>query len=528
LLQPLLQLYFLHSYIYKRSLDLNTKTLSEKYADKIHGVLNCYDRIVITGTLPTFCYAEGMTGYLYSHKIRIFDYPKFAMPLREQVRNNAEQIANENGLEIEFIRKNNFRKEKRIKELIKRRGNHPGLVHIFSAMETCQSYKPWHDKKSHKTYLKYSTSKCLHYYFYFIDEELGLCYVRVPTWCPFRLQIYFNGHNILASQLKKRGVDHVLLDNAFLSIADFDLANLLSQNIDINKLHEKLDTFAQTYCPAIKTLDVSYHWSIMQVEYATDIIFKHQKDLHAIYSLLLETLIHSVKPENISTFLGKKLHGNYAGEMGNNFNVRILGSRIKHQMGPVSIKMYDKLGLILRIETVTNDVSFFKHYREVQHRDGSCETKYANMRKSIYSLNPLQELLAASNRRYLQFISEIETPEVGVKIFNNLTDTKEEKQHRYKGFNFFSEQDALLLRVLARGAFMISGFTNKALRTLLLNKNAGQISRLIKRLRVHGLVKKIGKRYKYYLTKLGCKVVATALKLRELYIIPCLANRAVV
>ena len=114
-------------------------------------------------------------------------------------------------------------------------------------METCQSYKPWHDKKSGKTYLKYSTSKCLHYYFYFIDEELGLCYVRVPTWCPFRLQIYFNGHKILASQLKKRGVDHVLLDNAFLNIADFDLANLLSQNIDINKLHEKLNTFAQTY-----------------------------------------------------------------------------------------------------------------------------------------------------------------------------------------------------------------------------------------------------------------------------------------
>ncbi len=137
------------------------------------------------------------------------------MPLREQVRNNAEQIANENGLEIEFVRKNNFRKEKCIKELIKRRGTHPGLVHIFSTMETCQSYKPWHDKKNGKAYLKYSTSKCLHYYFYFIDEELGLCYVRVPTWCPFRLQIYFNGHNILASQLKKRGIDHVLLDNCF-------------------------------------------------------------------------------------------------------------------------------------------------------------------------------------------------------------------------------------------------------------------------------------------------------------------------
>ena len=77
-----------------------------------------------------------------------------------------------------------FRKEERIKEILKERGSHPGLMHIFSAMETCTSYKPWHDKTTGKTSLKYDSGKCLHYYFYFIDKEYGLCYLRVPTWCP--------------------------------------------------------------------------------------------------------------------------------------------------------------------------------------------------------------------------------------------------------------------------------------------------------------------------------------------------------
>jgi hypothetical protein len=260
----------------------------------------------------------------------------------------------------------------------------------------------------------------------------------------------------------------------------------------------------------------------MQIEYATDIIFKHQKDLQAIYPQLVETLIHSVKPENIATFLGRKLHGNYQGEMGNNFNVRIMGSRIKHHMGPVSIKMYDKFGLILRIETTVNDVSFFKQYREVAHRDGTRDTKYANMRKSIYSLNPLQEVLLASNTRYVNFLSEIETPEIGMQKLTKLTQMKEKDNHRYKGFNLLSEEDANLFRILIRGEFMINGFTNKNIRHWL-NKNTGQISRLIKRLRMHGLIKKIGNRYKYYLTKLGCKVIAMTIKLRELYVIPALA-----
>ena len=82
-----------------------------------------------------------------------------------------------------------------MKEVLARRGEHPGLVAILSAMEPCSSYKPWHDKQTGRTFLKPDSGKCLHYYFYFMDKELGLCYVRVPTWLPCRLQIYFNGHN---------------------------------------------------------------------------------------------------------------------------------------------------------------------------------------------------------------------------------------------------------------------------------------------------------------------------------------------
>ncbi len=138
--------------------------LTERYASKIRGVLSCFDRIVITGTLPDICYADAMSCHLRSKGIRIFDYTQFAEPLRDEIRLQAERLARDNGLEIEFIRKKDFRKERRIKEIVAKRGEHPGLVHIFSALEPCPSFKPWHDKKRGKTFLRGTESKCVHQY----------------------------------------------------------------------------------------------------------------------------------------------------------------------------------------------------------------------------------------------------------------------------------------------------------------------------------------------------------------------------
>jgi len=497
--------------------------LTERHKDQIAGELSSWDRILVFGTLPKICYAEGMTSYLFANKVRIFDYPRFAEPFRNQLRENAEQLAAENGIEIEFLRKRNFRKEDRVQEILAQRGDHPGLVCIFSAMEPCATYKPWHNKETGKTYLLPNDGKCLHYYFYFIDKELGLCYVRVPTWLPCRLQIYFNGHNWLAAQLRKRKIEFTLLDNAFLDIADWPRGQQIANGWQIKRLHGKLDEFARTYCPIHRVFGVAYHWSVDQCEYATDIVFRRQADLAALYGNLTRTAVHTVKPDNIATFLGRKLNVQYGGEMGNRFNIRIEGTRIKHTMGPVSLKLYDKFGLMLRIETTVNDLTFFKHYREVEHRDGTRETKWASMRKTIYSLPALRELLAAANRRYLEFLSTIEDPRNGRDKLDKLSQTVRQQGRSYPGFNLFDADDEALLRVIARGEFNISGMQNKTLRRFLPDKNSGQVSRLLKRLRVHGLIKKVGHTYKYYLTRFGKHVIATGLKLRELVIIPQLA-----
>jgi hypothetical protein len=501
-------------------------SLIERYSDKIIGVISCFDRMVITGIVPGICYSAGMGAHLRALNIRIFDYPRFAEPLRDEIRQNAERIAQENGLEIEFVRKSSFRKEARVQEILAARGDHPGLIHIISAMEACPSFEPWHDKPTGRTFLKGRESKCLHYYFYFVSEAFGLCYLRVPTWAPFRLQFYCNGHNWLARQLTRENIAYRQCDNTFLEIADVERAQALSDAFPVERLHRYLDALALQYCPVIEHFPNSYHWSLMQIEYATDIMFRKQEDLRPLYETLVRTAIHAVKPDNIATFLGRKLNGNFEDELGNDFHTRIEGTRIKHHMGPVAIKMYDKQALVLRIETTANDVSFFKHHRTVEHRDGTTEVKYAPMRKTIYSLSPLRELLVAANRRYLDFLSELDDPSAGLPQIEKIAETVRKDERTYRGFNLFAKTDVELFTALLRGEFLISGFKNASLRALLPSFNGAQLSRVLKRLRLHGLIKKVGHTYKYYLTTLGKRAALTALKLRELVVIPSLAGTA--
>jgi hypothetical protein len=77
-----------------------TSALLDRYDDRIASVLSCYDRVVITGTLPTVCYAAGMTQFLYAREVRIFDYPQFAATLRDRVRERAAWLAAQAGISI--------------------------------------------------------------------------------------------------------------------------------------------------------------------------------------------------------------------------------------------------------------------------------------------------------------------------------------------------------------------------------------------------------------------------------------------
>ena len=382
---------------------------------------------------------------------------------------------------------------------------------------------PWHDKGTGKTYLKATQGQCLHYYFYVMDDELGRCYLRVPTWVPFSLQFYCNGHSVLARTLIREGIDYLPQDNAFLRIADVARAQELANACSPDLLHRRLDHYAQQFCPVLDVFGQVYHWSLRQVEYSTDLMFRSEQILVPLYDAISRQAVLAANAERVSGFLGKKVTPLLAQEIGSRLSTRIEGRCIKHYRGVAGVKVYDKFSRVLRIETTVNEVSFFKHHRKVEHTNREPTRERAPMKKTIYRLIDWREILLGCNQRYRAFLSSLDDPSAGERDLQRLSQPRVGPRPRVKGLNFFAADEQTLLRTLQRGEFNIHGWRRADLFKYL-SITPSAMSRQLKRLRDLGIIKKVGHTYRYYLTRLGRSAIAAACALTRFSIIPAMAS----
>ena len=166
------------------------------------------------------------------------------------------------------------------------------------------------------------------------------------------------------------------------------------------------------------------------------------------------------------------------------------------------MKVYDKFSRVLRVETTVNDVSFFKHHRKVEHKDRHITRELAPLKKTIYSLIDLREILLGCNQRYLAFLSSLDDTSAGERDLQRLSQPRVGTEPGVKGLNFFNATEQVLLRTLQRGEFNIHGWRRADLLTRLAI-TASAMSRQLTRLRVLGLIKKVSHTYRYYLTRWG-------------------------
>jgi hypothetical protein len=261
----------------------------------------------------------------------------------------------------------------------------------------------------------------------------------------------------------------------------------------------------------------------MQVEYAVDLVFRSAQTLKPLYEQLSRQAVLSVKAEQVASFLGKKITPQLAQEIGSRFETRIEGTCIKHRLGKAQVKMYDKFNRVLRIETTVNDVSFFKHHRKVEHRQGPSTRELASVKKSIYSLIDLREILLGCCRRYLEYLSALDDHSAGVRALDRLSQDQRDQDRIIKGLNFFKSSEQALLRALQRPQFNIRGLRRADLAAFVPSLNPAALSRQLKRMRRLGLIKRVAATYRYYLTRLGRAAIAAACAITEMRIVPALA-----
>ena len=498
------------------------KRFLERHHSRISGTLSGFDRVLFRGTLRSIAHVSGLEVFLYSQHILFKDFGAFAEGLSQRIVEQAKLTAGKLGRPYRYLPSAKESKEELALQIKERDDIREGLIVVFACVEPCQSFDLKRDKATKHLHLLSKERKCLHLYFYYQDREFGLLHVRLQTWLPFTIQVCLNGREWLARQLDRAGITYTKRDNCFTYISDLPAAQQLMDRLTERKWASFLDGLARKVNPWIHPrtgLAVrSYYWSVRQGEYATDIMFRSAAKLAELYPRLLRHAMFQFGSEEVMRFLQRRTDRRFKGEASSDLQRRLEGIRVKHRVEENSIKMYDKQGSVLRIETTINNPRRFR-----VHRRGSCRgqivMKWLPMRKGIADIRRRVELSRAANARYLDALSVVGMETPSYRLLDRVNQAVRKAQRRYRALRPISPDDASLFQAILHGHHSLQGFRNRDLRKALgpadPKASSARISRLLALLRAHRLIYKVFKTNYYRITRKGHQVMATALKFRQ-------------
>jgi hypothetical protein len=497
-----------------------------KFASIISWFLSCFDRVIFKGHLPISRVEQFERFVDCVMRMRRADYLKDIGPKwSERLVEHAKRAAKKAGRLYEY-HAGAIDKDAWAKEQVGMSAIVEGLVGVLCVMEACRTYKIASGKDRPRYVFQRVPQRVL--YYYFLDKELGLIHVRLQTTAPFTCQVYANGHDYVARQLKKKGIAFKQVDNAFVELADPAATQRCADRFAKLPWPKILERYARHINPLLQEelRGMSHYWVVDQAEYATDIRFASKHALAGLFLRLLEFALLTFSPEKIFCYLGRKWHKNFDGEVQTHYkSVRDPGACIKHFMKKNWLKMYDKLGLLLRIETVINQPGEFKIFRECQHRDGSKSTGWYPMCKGVGNLHHYQSHALACNRRYLEALAAVEDPTPNYDDLKKLTDSVRQKERSFAGFNPAREEESRLFAAVLAGDHIVQGFRNKDIRASLFAESrrdqrqchSAAVGRLLKRLHVRGLLAKVPRTRRWRVTDQGRRVLSDTLKTYRRY-----------
>jgi len=510
------------------------ETFVQKHARDVTGVMNGFDRLVFRGTLRRLAYRDGMMAYLWAAGVLLKDFAKHVMSVSTRLKKESQALASRAGRPVVYLASSRTDKEQAARKIAQRDSIQEGLICILSCVEPCWSFDIYRNRESKRLELVNRQRKCLHFYHYYIHPALGFMNARIQSWFPFSIQVCINGREWLSRQMDKTGVAYQRRDNCFTWIEDVQRAQDLMDNQLRTSWPSLLTEIARTLNPAheeiFKDFPADYYWSAYQSEWATDIMFRSPEDLARLYPSLVYHAMASFSSPDVMRFLGRRIpvqgtipHA-FAGEVVSDLKHRPEGIRVKHRVKSNSIKMYDKQGNNLRIETTINDPSDFKVYRKRQS-DKHAKLDWLPMRKGIADLHRRAEVSQACNNRYLEALASAQNTTPLKKWTDKLCRPVLWRGKRVRPLNPYSPEEIQLFQTISRGEFTINGFRNKDIRTLLYSqksldnkvrrRQSAAITRKFRLLRAHRLIKKVPKSHRYHLTAKGRLAITALLAARN-------------
>jgi len=502
--------------------------LVKKFSDIVKGVLTGFGRIVFKGSMLPLMHAKGAMDFCRAHGILNKDYKKWMMGQSGTIVDAAGQYANEHcGQGITPIASFRISKEELARERQQDENIESGPIGVWSAVEGRRSYRAQFCAASGFPQLRSVWTKCKHLYFYFDHEDFGFMNIRLQTWFPYHIQICLNGREWLRRGLERQGCDFLAKGNKFLHIADYDAAQrILDGQLD-TRWDRSLDRFLPAVFPAMKQIlgpHLAYYWTLWQSEWATDFIFPMAKQLDPVTDSLLRHAFMTGTSTRVLRYLDRPITkaGKPRGNMNNEVMSRVLdfndGVRVRHWVDRNSVKVYNE-GNTLRVETTMNQPGMFQVHRRAQGEPDSTPKRRLPLRKGVADIALRAQVSQEVNHRFMDQLATCSDEKPARELFDAVCRPRKKDGRRVRALDL-TGKDRALLQAISDPAFSISGITNKALRAKL-HRQPGysartekqlraKISRQLRLLRGHGLIRKMPRQIKCQLTASG-RQLTTAL-----------------
>lgn len=499
-------------------------TFIHQFGSRINGWITGFDRLVFKGMLRPLMFAAGAQAFLGARGVLNKHYKDWMLAQSSELIGAVDRYAgNTCGQKIIYIPSSNDRKDKIAQKRLQEIEITSGLIGVWSCVEAGTTYRATFDRVAGFPQLRMDNTRCKHLYFYYDHPTYGFMSVRLQTWFPFCIQIAVNGREWLRRSLDAAGCAYLKHDNKFLDLADYTLAQqLLDKQLD-TRWNQMLNAFLPEVFPTMThTLgeNLDYYWTVWQSEWATDFIFDNPATVTTLRDKLLCHALLTGTSERVLRYMGQPVRPD--GQPHPLSNPEVLtrvqtwydGARIRHWADKNSVKVYNEQNA-LRIEMTMNRPDRFKVMRHLEGRQDSPKQRRP-LRKGIADL-PLRALVANDvNRRFAEQLATLKDATPVREILAQFG-ARQHDGRRARALDPLGK-DAALLQAIADPSLGVSGITNKALQralgdTLWANgkvhkRLSARISRHLRLLRDHGVIRKLPKQNRYQLTEKGRKLTA--------------------
>lgn len=487
------------------------------------GNLSGFDRLVFRGTLRAIAYAAGFFRFLNAQDVLLKEFGGYVAAVSERIKAAALAAARASGRPVQYLASPQTRKEDVARQIAAADGIQAGLICVLTCVESCNTFEVFRNRQTGRLELQPRIRKCLHHYHYWVHPQLGFMSARLQTWFPLSIQVCVNGREWLARTLDGAGLKYQRRDNCFTWLEDVGEAQRLMDGQVRTAWPELLDGIARQLNPLHDELFAScplqYYWTVYQSEWATDVMFKSPAALAVVYPRLVRHGITTFGSADVMRFLGRAVPASgqvrvtFQGEVVSDLKSRPEGLCVRHRVNGNGLKVYDKQGSVLRVEQTLNQPEQFKVYRV---KEGGRLKAWRRLRRSVADMPRRAEVGQACNERYLHALAQVENPQALGALVEAVCQPVHWQGQRVRALRPWGEDQALLA-VIARGEFALNGFRNRELQAHLFKtapgdlrerrRRSAQITRRLRQLRAHGLIKKVSRTHRYVLTQKGRTLV---------------------